>query len=82
LDDRLEAYPTCESVTTHYATDRLRFLVLVDVPSIRQVTCYGPNCSLRTHIFWAALLSEWNLLLHRQFGQPAAARNPHLSYLL
>jgi hypothetical protein len=22
------------------------------------------------------LLSEWNLLLHRQFGQPAAARNP------
>jgi hypothetical protein len=28
------------------------------------------------------LLSEWNLLLHRQFGQPAAARNPHLSYLL
>ena len=30
LDDRLEAYPTCESVITHYATDRLRFLVLVD----------------------------------------------------
>jgi hypothetical protein len=24
LDDRLEAYPTCESVTIHHANDRLR----------------------------------------------------------
>ena len=37
LDDRLEAYPTCESVATHYATDRLRFLVLVRMPSKRQI---------------------------------------------
>jgi hypothetical protein len=28
LDDRLEAYPTCESVTTHHATDRLRAVFL------------------------------------------------------
>jgi hypothetical protein len=31
LDDRLEAYPTCESLTTHHATDRFRCLVLVRV---------------------------------------------------
>ena len=43
LDDRLEASPTCESVITHYATDRLRFLVLVRIPSVRQI----PQRSIR-----------------------------------
>jgi hypothetical protein len=43
LDDRLEAYPTCEPVTTHYATDRLRAVFLV----VSQAYVRFPQGSIR-----------------------------------